>query len=107
MVSRTFATVSAALLLGAGGGAAASAALGGATTTTHVVTERSATAVASQPAASTTGALSVNAIYRSTKQGTVDVTVTTAGGKAEGSGFVLDKQGDIVTNEHVVSGARA
>jgi putative serine protease PepD len=47
----------------------------------------------------------VNAIYTRSKQGVVDIVATTPGGRAEGSGFVIDKSGDIVTNQHVVNGA--
>jgi putative serine protease PepD len=70
----------------------------------------------SQPAAKTE-TLSVNAIYRNAYKGVVEITVTrqnsspgTFGGgsqtqKAQGSGFVYDAQGDIVTDQHVVDGA--
>jgi putative serine protease PepD len=59
-------------------------------------------------------------LYKRTSPGVVDITVSTSatansnsffGGpqsqssKAEGTGFVLDSKGDIVTNEHVVDGA--
>jgi putative serine protease PepD len=84
-----------------GGGVGASLAVENGTSTT-VVNSPSA---AVTPAAATTGGLTVNAIYERSKQGVVDIVVTTPGGKAEGSGFVIDKQGDIVTNDHVVSGA--
>ena len=40
-------------------------------------------------------------IYRRAKQGVVEIDT----GSGEGTGFVLDERGDIVTNEHVVSGA--
>jgi putative serine protease PepD len=100
--SRTAATLSAALLLGAGGGAVAATAIDG-SSTTHVVTTTVAGAAA-QPAAAMTGGLTVNDIYKQARQGVVDLTVSGNGGKAEGSGFVIDKNGDIVTNQHVVSG---
>jgi putative serine protease PepD len=99
--NRTAATLGAALLFGVGGGAGAALAINtGGTTTTKVVTASGGTA----PVASTSGALSVNDVYRSAKQGVVDITVQSGPGKAEGSGFVIDKTRDIVTNEHVVSG---
>jgi serine protease Do len=52
------------------------------------------------------------AIYQQTKDGVVTITTTRAGGsgfrsfsQAEGSGVVVDRQGDILTNAHVVGGA--
>jgi putative serine protease PepD len=74
------------------------------TTTTVLSVDRSA------EAAATEGALTVNEIYERTRQGVVDVTVTSSGGsdvfgrsqRAGGSGFVYDKQGHVVTNQHVV-----
>jgi putative serine protease PepD len=85
-----------------GGGVGASLAVDNGTATTQILNSPSA-AVA--PAASTTGSLSVNTIYQRSKQGVVDIAVTTPGGRAEGSGFVIDTRGDIVTNDHVVQGA--
>src|SRR5690348_3496323 len=101
--SRTAATLSAALLLGAGGGAAAATAIDGGSSSTRLVTT-TVNGAAAQPASSTTGALTVNGVYKQARQGVVDITVAGNGGKAEGSGFVIDKNGDIVTNQHVVSG---
>ena len=57
-------------------------------------------------------ALSVGEIYRRTSAGVVEILATGSqtlpfGGdsSAQGSGFVADEQGHVVTNEHVVSGA--
>jgi putative serine protease PepD len=103
--SRTAATLSAALLLGAGGGAVAATAIDGGSPTASVVTSTAgAGGAAAQPVAATSGGLTVNGIYKRARQGVVDITVNGNGGKAEGSGFVIDKSGDIVTNQHVVSG---
>ena len=50
------------------------------------------------------------AIYQQTKDGVVTITTSIARGgarsfsQAEGSGIVVDKQGDILTNAHVVAG---
>jgi putative serine protease PepD len=98
---RTFATLAAALALGAGGGGAAALTLdGGANTVERVTT----TAPATQAANAANGsALSVNEIAKRSKQGVVDIRVTQGSSRAEGSGFVIDKRGDIVTNQHVVS----
>src|SRR6202162_1268987 len=50
------------------------------------------------------------AIYQQTKDGVVTITTSVSGGgarsfsQAEGSGIVVDTQGDILTNAHVVDG---
>jgi putative serine protease PepD len=87
-----------------GGGVGASLAVDRGTSTTQLV---NGPIEALTPAASSTGTLTVNGIYRRTKQGVVDIVATTPAGRAEGSGMVIDKQGDIVTNQHVVDGATA
>jgi putative serine protease PepD len=70
--------------------------------------------VSSGEAAANTSGFSVNEIYRRDYKGVVEVTVTQDqttpfGGsqtqQAQGSGFVYDKAGHVVTNEHVVAGA--
>jgi putative serine protease PepD len=97
-----FATLGAALVLGAGGGAGAAVALDGGTKTV----ERAATPTATTESAALrpNSQLTVNQIYQQAKGGVVDITVTQGSSKAEGSGFVVDKRGDIVTNQHVVAG---
>src|SRR5919205_3053402 len=98
-------------LAGAGAGAGLYSAIG--PTKTRTVVSSTTTVDHSQPASAASG-LSINAIYQRTYQGVVDITVSSSqgfspfgggGGRAEGSGFVYDKRGDIVTNQHVVSGA--
>jgi putative serine protease PepD len=71
----------------------------------------------SAQAAASTSALSVNEIYRRAKSGVVEVIATEQASdspfpgqgspstQAQGSGFVYDADGHIVTNEHVVDGA--
>ena len=109
--------------LGAGlalGGAALVGALGGKTTTIREVSAASPAAAAIRPSAS----LSINGIYRRSAPGVVQVTSTSVvtvpadpffGGQffpeqqqqqSLGSGFVVDKAGHVVTNYHVVQGAR-
>jgi putative serine protease PepD len=100
-------------LAGAGAGAGLYAAIG--PTNTKTVVMNTTTVDHSQPASATSG-LSINAIYQRTYQGVVDITVATSQGfspfgggggssQAEGSGFVYDKRGNIITNQHVVDGA--
>ena len=111
------AALAAAGAIGAGGGVGIYSALQGGGTTTVI---REIHDVA-QPAAATTAARSsVSQIYRNTSAGVVEITatVTTSSpspyfgpgrstAEAQGSGFVLDTQGHIVTNEHVIDGASA
>src|SRR6266498_55738 len=101
------------LAIGAGG--ATFALLAGTGTTTVV---RNVTVPSSQ-IASTTSSLSVGQIYKQAYRGVVEITVTSTQTartpfgldsqtqKAQGSGFVVDASGDIVTNEHVIAGAQS
>jgi len=80
-----------------------------ATATVTVPTGAAGTAVAASDT-STTTVLTAGEIYKNASPGVVDLKMTTSGGSAasaEGSGFVVDKQGDVVTNAHVVDGARS
>jgi putative serine protease PepD len=106
------AAVSAAALLGAGGGAVAVSTLGSGDPVRQVTVERAA-----EPAA-TRDAKSVGAIYEQSSAGIVEITVTTAaqatpfgggGGtsQAQGSGFVYDGEGHVITNQHVVDAAES
>jgi len=98
--------------IGAGGGAATYAALSSGGTKTVV---RQVTVSDTQPAASAS-ALSVHSIYERSHKGVVEITVSEQssspfGGsqsqQAQGSGFVYDTAGHIVTNQHVVNGAQS
>jgi putative serine protease PepD len=94
------------IALAAGGGATAALSLdNGPKTVERVVT--TSTPSTESAAVKSNSALTVNEIYRRAKQGVVDITVAKPGAKAEGSGFVVDKRGDIVTNQHVVDGGGA
>jgi len=101
-----------AALVGAGGGAATYAAFGNNSKT--VV--RQVTVADSQPAAAGTS-LSVSQVYQRAYKGVVEITVTSTGAanpfgqsgtqQAQGSGFVYDDSGHVVTNQHVVDGANS
>ena len=95
----------AALALGIGLGAAAFAVLGAESTT--VV--RQVTVSDSEPAAAANG-LTIGQIYARASKSVVEIAATAGGSsfsdparRAQGSGFVLDQSGDIVTNHHVVA----
>jgi putative serine protease PepD len=81
--------------------------VGGGDTVVRQVTVQSGQAAAD---ATTT----VGAVYEQASKAVVEITVGSSGGsglggqgtqQAQGSGFVLDKEGHIVTNQHVVDGA--
>ncbi len=103
----------AAACLGAGGGAVAYSALSDGNTVVKQVTVHR-----SEPVSSTSAPLSVNEIYRRANRGVVEITVTLSGSstpsfpggqaepqRAQGSGWVYDSKGHIVTNDHVVDSA--
>jgi putative serine protease PepD len=91
------AALAAGALIGAGGGAATYAALSSGNRTTVV---RQVTVSDAQPASSD-GNLSVQSIYRLAHKGVVEITA----GQGQGSAFVYDAQGHVITNAHVVEGA--
>jgi S1-C subfamily serine protease len=62
--------------------------------------------IGSQPGGNyTVSNAQLNQIYNQTRESVVLIVVTIPSGKAQGSGFVYDKQGRIITNNHVVEGA--
>jgi len=73
------------------------------TTTAADAPPASAQAPAAAPARSATD---VSALYERVSLGVVSVEVSGTQGNGTGSGFVLDREGYILTNEHVVDGAQ-
>ena len=114
--------IAGAALIGAGVGAGTYAAVGGGSkTTTKIVSQPTAASSSSSSSSSSTltsqqSQLSAGEIYERDSRSVVEITVTqnSNGGffgqpsgtsEAQGSGFVYDTQGDIVTDQHVVAGA--
>jgi S1-C subfamily serine protease len=56
-------------------------------------------------ASDTTRTFSVARLYRAASPSVVEVRAQSGAGAATGSGFVIDDQGRVVTNEHVIDGA--
>jgi putative serine protease PepD len=101
--------IGAALAIGCGAGVAIYAGTNGGSTSAPATVVAS---IPAQPAAVTT--TSLTQLYKNVAPGVVDIVVNTSSGgfgdqgaQAEGSGFVVDSSGDIVTNQHVVNGAKA
>jgi putative serine protease PepD len=115
----SFATLFAGAVLGAGGAYALVQLQDDSSPVTTAASTAAATAAttpapASQPTsvATTTTGRSVAQIYKDEYKGVVQIVATSSSGSfgsqgqsAEGTGFVIDKQGHILTNEHVVDGA--
>jgi putative serine protease PepD len=108
-----------AVALGGGIGAGIYAGVNGGSSSPATTTTVAATTSTVQPAAATTTVSSLTQLYKQAAPGVVDITVTEAptgngngfgfGGsqttEAEGTGFVYDAKGDIITAAHVVDGA--
>jgi S1-C subfamily serine protease len=93
----------------------AAAVAAGAISAELILSRQPAAPSASQPRSSFTAAsgaaqtpLAATAIYQKASKGVVMITTQTGGsrrGQGTGSGIVLDKSGNIMTNNHVVDGA--
>jgi putative serine protease PepD len=106
------------------GGIAALAVAGCGSSTSHTVTKTvtssSAASATTEPAAfSGGGGMTINQIYKKAGPGVVDIVVTTSGNgseslfggggsqKDEGAGVVYNDHGYILTDQHVVAGAKS
>jgi putative serine protease PepD len=111
--NRTVAAIAAAVVVGGGAGAAVYAISAGGSTKTVT------THLAAASPVSNLSTMSVGDIYKAANKGVVEVDSTLSGSSsapfpsggsggsasAEGTGFVYDTAGHIITNEHVISGA--
>jgi putative serine protease PepD len=112
ILSKQLTAIVAALLLGAGVGGGVGAAVALETDSDSGAQNAVAT---NEPVAQTTS--STAALYKRVKDAAVEVHTSTGGqstpfgdqspGEATGSGFVIDEEGHIVTNQHVVDGAQS
>lgn len=104
------AMLAAGLVLGSIGGGTVGATLASHRNTASPITSPSTLGAGVAAPAPSPG--SYAAIYQQTAPGVVTISTEIARGgarsfsQAEGSGIVVDKQGDILTNAHVISGAR-
>ena len=106
------ATVTSAALIGAGGVGAGYAIFG--TDSAAVAAPQVTVSSDALPAAAATG-YSVSEIYKRSSRSVVEITVTSPGQptpfggggeqQGQGSGFVYDTKGSVITNQHVVDGA--
>jgi putative serine protease PepD len=105
------ASIVGALIVGAAAGVAGYAVVSNDSGTTTVV--RQVSVGPSAAATSSSNLLSVGEIYERTHKGVVEITINSTEStpfgsqnqQAQGSGFVYDDKGDVITNAHVVSGA--
>lgn len=115
-MSKQLATMLLALLLAAGVGAAVGAGVALQTENDPAAAsaESSSSTAAGESVADTTS--STAALYKRVKDSVVEIHASQSGsdpfgnerqGEATGSGFVIDEQGHIVTNQHVVSGSES
>jgi putative serine protease PepD len=111
------AMLAAGLVLGSLGGGIVAAQLVGHQAPATTAQSRTASSTSTAPTAatatggSTANALSPSAVYRQASPGVVTISTEVTSfrgtlGEATGSGVVVDKQGDILTNAHVVAGAQ-
>jgi putative serine protease PepD len=104
------AAITAAAVIGGLGGAGLTAALvgddgGGSSTRSTAASTPTPVVRATDTSRTTTSTLTIHQIYERTSPGVVQIRVQGTSGAVTGSGFVLDRKGHVLTNEHVVDSA--
>src|SRR4051812_10792487 len=109
---KILAVIAAAALAGGAAGAGAYALFNSSSATT--VVRQVHVTQSLQTAARSGTTLSVGSIYKLAYRGVVKISVTTAGSspfeqaqRSQGSGFVADTNGHVITNQHVVADAES
>jgi putative serine protease PepD len=85
---------------GAGSGAVAAALVA------HAAPAAAATAATTTTVQGTSSSTTAESVYAQVSPGVVTITANVGRGQAIGSGIVLDTNGDILTNAHVIAGAQ-
>jgi putative serine protease PepD len=104
LVGATIAT-GAALLLGAGSSAGSTSTVGAVRAATPASSSSGGTRREVSASSGSSKALTATQLYQHDSTGVVAIKAVTAEGEDEGTGIVLDEQGLILTNDHVVKGA--
>jgi len=104
LVGASLATV-AAMLLGAGSGAGSTSTAGTVRAVTPASSSSGGTRREVSAPSGSSRALTATQLYKQDSTGVVAIKAVTAEGEDEGTGIVLNEQGLILTNDHVIKGA--
>ncbi len=106
LVGASLATI-AAVLLGTGSTAGSTSTAGAARTATPTSSSTGGTRREVAASSGSSKALTATQLYRQDSTGVVAIKAVTAEGEDEGTGIVLNQKGLILTNDHVIKGARS
>ena len=104
LVGASLATI-AAVLLGTGSGAGSTSTVGAVRAATPASSSSGGTRREVSASSGSSKALTATQIYKEDSTGVVAIKAVTSEGEDEGTGIVLNEQGLILTNDHVIKGA--